>query len=49
MAALADANFGGLVTRVTSEDSIIPLGPAASAVLLSEAAIEVAGASLLGL
>ncbi len=49
MAALVDADFGGLVARVTSEDSIIPLGPAASAVLLSEAAIEVAGARLLGL
>jgi 2-oxoisovalerate dehydrogenase E1 component len=49
MAALADADFGGLVARVTSEDSIIPLGPASSAVLLSEAAIEVAGARLLGL
>jgi 2-oxoisovalerate dehydrogenase E1 component len=49
MAALIDADFGGLVARVTSEDSIIPLGPAASAVLLSEAAIEVAGARLLGL
>jgi 2-oxoisovalerate dehydrogenase E1 component len=48
MAALVDADFGGLVARVTSEDSIIPLGPAASAVLLSEAAIEVAGARLLG-
>ena len=49
IAALVDADFGGLVARVTSEDSIIPLGPAASAVLLSEAAIEVAGARLLGL
>src|SRR5262245_222114 len=49
IAALADANFGGLVARVTSEDSLIPLGPAASAVLLSEAAIEAAGARLLGL
>jgi len=49
MAALVDADFGGLIARVTSEDSIIPLGPAASAVLLSEAAIEVAGARLLGL
>jgi 2-oxoisovalerate dehydrogenase E1 component len=49
MAALVDADFRGLVARVTSEDSVIPLGPAASAVLLSEAAIEVAGARLLGL
>ena len=49
MAALVDADFGGLIARVTSEDSIIPLGPAASAVLLSEAAIEVAGTRLLGL
>ena len=48
IAALVDADFGGLVARVTSEDSIIPLGPAASAVLLSEVAIEVAGARLLG-
>ena len=37
---LADAGFTGRVTRVTSEDSFIPLGDAAQAVLLSEAAIE---------
>src|SRR4029453_7580651 len=48
MAALVDADFRGLVARVPSGGSVIRLGPAASAVLLSEAAIEVAGARLLG-
>ena len=40
LSALADAGFMGRVGRVASEDSFIPLGDAASAVLLSEAAIE---------
>jgi 2-oxoisovalerate dehydrogenase E1 component len=47
MAALVDATSAD--RQRTSEDSIIPLSPAASAVLLSEAAIEVAGARLLDL
>ncbi|MGA9871873.1 MAG: transketolase C-terminal domain-containing protein, partial [Rhodococcus sp. (in: high G+C Gram-positive bacteria)] len=34
--ALVDARFDGLVRRVTSEDSFIPLGDAAEHVLLSE-------------
>ncbi|MGW0017404.1 thiamine pyrophosphate-dependent enzyme [Rhodococcus sp. NPDC003382] len=34
--ALADAGYEGEVRRVTSRDSFVPLGPAASAVLLSE-------------
>lgn len=33
---LLDAGYDGVVRRVTSEDSVIPLGPAADAVLLSE-------------
>ncbi len=49
LAALADADYGGLVARVASEDSFIPLGPAASTVLLSEAAIRAAALRLLGL
>jgi 2-oxoisovalerate dehydrogenase E1 component len=40
ISALADAGFIGRVGRVASEDSFIPLGDAANAVLLSEAAIE---------
>jgi 2-oxoisovalerate dehydrogenase E1 component len=47
--ALVDADFGGLVARVTSEDSLVPLGPAASVVLLSEPAIEAAAMRLLGI
>jgi 2-oxoisovalerate dehydrogenase E1 component len=39
LAALNDAGFGGVVSRVTSEDSFIPLGDAADLVLLSETAI----------
>ncbi len=45
--ALADAGYAGLVTRVTSEDSFVPLGPAASTVLLDEATIEKAAVGLL--
>jgi 2-oxoisovalerate dehydrogenase E1 component len=44
---LVDAGFTGKITRVTSEDSFIPLGDAAQAVLLSEASIESAARSLL--
>lgn len=46
--ALADAGFAGPVTRVTSEDSFIPLGDAAATVLLAQQAIEEAARSLLG-
>jgi 2-oxoisovalerate dehydrogenase E1 component len=45
--ALADGGFRGQVSRVTSEDSFIPLGDAASEVLLSERAIESAARSLM--
>jgi 2-oxoisovalerate dehydrogenase E1 component len=44
--ALADAGYRGLVTRVTSEDSLVPLGQAANAVLLDESAIEKAAVGL---
>jgi 2-oxoisovalerate dehydrogenase E1 component len=42
-----DAGFTGKITRVNSEDSFIPLGDAAQAVLLSAAAIESGARSLL--
>src|SRR6185295_1474607 len=45
--ALTDAGFAGLIRRVTSEDSFIPLGPAANAVLLDEPTIEKAAVGLL--
>ncbi|KAB2371444.1 thiamine pyrophosphate-dependent enzyme [Actinomadura montaniterrae] len=48
LTALADAGFGGRAARVASEDSFIPLGDAASHVLLSEDAIIEAAARLLG-
>jgi 2-oxoisovalerate dehydrogenase E1 component len=48
LAVLADHGFAGPVARVTSEDSIIPLGPAASTVLLSQHAIEAAARDLAG-
>ncbi|MFI6312926.1 thiamine pyrophosphate-dependent enzyme [Nocardia fusca] len=41
-AALVDAGFTGTLARVTSADSFVPLGPAATTVLLSEADIEAA-------
>ena len=44
--ALVDAGYQGLISRVTSEDSFIPLGPAASAVLLDEPTIEKAAVDL---
>jgi 2-oxoisovalerate dehydrogenase E1 component len=47
ISALTDAGFIGRVGRVASEDSFIPLGDAASAVLLSEAAIESAAWDIL--
>lgn len=37
--ALVDDGFDGIISRVTSVDSFVPLGPAADAVLLSEAEI----------
>jgi 2-oxoisovalerate dehydrogenase E1 component len=48
LAALIDGGFTGRMARVTSEDSFIPLGPAANHVLLSEPAIESAARNLLG-
>ncbi|MEO6997935.1 MAG: transketolase C-terminal domain-containing protein, partial [Terracoccus sp.] len=39
VATLVDGGYGGRISRVTSKDSIIPLGPAAATVLLSEAEI----------
>jgi 2-oxoisovalerate dehydrogenase E1 component len=42
ISALSDVGFNGRVRRVASEDSFIPLGDAASSVLLTEAAIEAA-------
>jgi 2-oxoisovalerate dehydrogenase E1 component len=40
MAALVDGGFTGTMSRVTSEDSFIPLGPAAAHVLMTEDHIE---------
>jgi 2-oxoisovalerate dehydrogenase E1 component len=45
---LADANFEGVIHRVTSRDSFIPLGEAANHVLLQEAEIEAAARALVG-
>ena len=39
VATLVDGGYGGRISRVTSKDSIIPLGPAAATVLLSETEI----------
>jgi 2-oxoisovalerate dehydrogenase E1 component len=44
--ALVDAQFDGAVSRVASKDSFIPLGDAASLVLLSEDEIERAAVAL---
>jgi 2-oxoisovalerate dehydrogenase E1 component len=44
--ALIDAGYRGLISRVTSDDSFVPLGQAANAVLLDEAAIEKAAVGL---
>jgi 2-oxoisovalerate dehydrogenase E1 component len=44
--ALVDGLFSGAIARVTSEDSLIPLGDAARQVLLSEETIEDAGLTL---
>ncbi len=48
VAALVDAGFGGAVARVASKDSFIPLGDAATLVLLSEIEIEAAALELAG-
>jgi 2-oxoisovalerate dehydrogenase E1 component len=45
--ALADAGYAGPITRVTSQDSFVPLGPAANTVLLDEPTIEKAAVGLL--
>jgi 2-oxoisovalerate dehydrogenase E1 component len=45
--ALVDAGFSGRLSRVTSQDSFIPLGDAAATVLLSEHSIEAAARDLL--
>jgi 2-oxoisovalerate dehydrogenase E1 component len=47
IAALVDGGFRGPIKRVTSEDSFIPLGNAARAVLLDEATILQAARSLI--
>ncbi len=47
LAALVDAGFTGRMSRVTSEDSFVPLGAAAQHVLLSEETIEKAARDLL--
>jgi 2-oxoisovalerate dehydrogenase E1 component len=44
--ALVDAGYRGTISRVTSEDSFVPLGQAAEAVLLDEATIEKAAVDL---
>ncbi len=48
LGALVDASFEGKITRVTSQDSFIPLGEAAELVLLQEAEIESAARALVG-
>ena len=48
MGALVDANFGGTISRVTSQDSFIPLGEADDHVLLQEAEIDAAARALAG-
>ncbi|MEU7882303.1 thiamine pyrophosphate-dependent enzyme [Microbispora bryophytorum] len=47
IAALVDNGFRGPIARVTSQDSFVPLGPAADTVLLSESDIERAARKLL--
>jgi 2-oxoisovalerate dehydrogenase E1 component len=48
LSALVDANFPGTISRVTSQDSFVPLGEAANHVLLQEAEIEAAARELIG-
>jgi 2-oxoisovalerate dehydrogenase E1 component len=45
--ALVDAGFAGTIRRVTSDDSFVPLGPAADHVLLGEDEIVRAARALL--
>ncbi|WP_174372039.1 thiamine pyrophosphate-dependent enzyme [Nocardia pneumoniae] len=47
-AALVDAGFAGALARVTSDDSFVPLGPAADTVLLDEDRIDAAARALMG-
>ncbi|WP_243727519.1 thiamine pyrophosphate-dependent enzyme [Actinocrispum wychmicini] len=46
--ALVDSDYSGVVRRVTSEDSFIPLGAAANHVLLDEDTIEKAAHAVVG-
>ena len=46
--ALVDASFEGRISRVTSQDSFIPLGEAADHVLLQEEEIDAAARALVG-
>lgn len=46
-AALIDGGYRGALSRVTSHDSFIPLGPAADLVLLQEPDVELAARALL--
>ncbi|HLL62760.1 MAG TPA: thiamine pyrophosphate-dependent enzyme [Propionibacteriaceae bacterium] len=48
VAGLVEAGFGGPILRVASQDSFIPLGPAAAHVLLSEEEIEKSALELAG-
>ena len=48
LSALVDAGFTGRMARVTSKDSVVPLGDAANLVLLSEDEIEGAARRLVG-
>ena len=43
LAALVDGGYRGAISRVTSADSFIPLGPASETVLVSEDDIVAAG------
>jgi 2-oxoisovalerate dehydrogenase E1 component len=46
LAALVDHGFSGKMRRVTSQDSFIPLGPAAELILLDEPTIDAAALAL---
>jgi 2-oxoisovalerate dehydrogenase E1 component len=46
--ALVDENFEGTISRVTSQDSFVPLGEAADHVLLQEPEIEAAAHAVVG-
>jgi 2-oxoisovalerate dehydrogenase E1 component len=48
VSVLVDAGFEGTISRVTSQDSFVPLGAAANQVLLQEAEIEAAARALVG-